>query len=218
MSANSVSNVATATVGTLTVSVPANPTLLTATLLSGPSVRLTWRDNATNETGFAVERCTGATCTNWAVIATVGPRAGTGSVSYVNTTVAAGTTYRYRVWAVNANGRSLAATNIVSANIAAIPAAPTNFTVALTDIPDIFWRATLNWQAATNPTSFTIQRATNATFTSNLSAFTVSGAARNFIQNVINNTTYYYRIRANNNAGGSSAWTHALPYPIRTGP
>ncbi len=218
MSTNSVSNVATANVGTPTPSVPFSPTLLVTTLLSGPSVRLTWRDNATNENGFEVERCTGATCTNWAVIATVGSRAGTGSVSYLNTTVAAGTTYRYRVWAVNANGRSSAATNIVSVNIAAIPAAPTNFTVVLTDIPDIFWRATLNWQAATNPTSFTIQRATNATFTSNLSTFTASGAARNFIQNVINNTTYYYRIRANNNAGGSSAWTHALPFPIRTGP
>ena len=30
-------------------------------------------------------------------------------------------------------------------------------------------------------------------------------------------TTYYYRIRANNAFGGSSAWTNALPFPIRTG-
>jgi fibronectin type 3 domain-containing protein len=180
-------------------------------------VRLTWRDNATNETGFEVERCIGAGCTSWAVIATVGPRNNTGSVSYVDATVTTGNTYSYRVWAVNGNGRSLAPTNATSATIAAIPPAPTNFTVTMTDIPGAFWRATLNWAAVTNPTSFTIHRATNATFTSNLSTFTASAASRQLIQNVMNNTTYYYRIRANS-AAGSSAWTNALPFPIRTGP
>jgi len=35
---------------------------------------------------------------------------------------------------------------------------------------------------------------------------------------VSRNTVYYYRIRANNNISGSSAWVHALPFPIRTGP
>jgi len=33
---------------------------------------------------------------------------------------------------------------------------------------------------------------------------------------VTRNTTYYYRIRANNNVGDSSAWTNALPFPILT--
>ena len=158
MSANSVSNVATVTVGTPTGTVPASPTLLTTTVLSGPSVRLTWRDNATNENGFEVERCTGAapatTCSNFAVIATVGPRNNVGSVSYVNTTVTAGNTYFYRVWAVNAVGRSANPTNTTSANIVAIPAAPTNFTVAMTDIPGVFWRAALTWRPSpTRPAS-----------------------------------------------------------------
>ena len=60
MNADSVSAVLPVTVGTPTGALPANPTLLTTTVLSGPSVRLTWRDNATNETGFEIERCTGA--------------------------------------------------------------------------------------------------------------------------------------------------------------
>ena len=55
---------------------------------------LTWRDNATNETGFVVERCTGrSNCTNFAQIATPGPRNNTGNVTYVDTTVTAGNSY-----------------------------------------------------------------------------------------------------------------------------
>jgi len=47
---------------------------------------------------------------------------------------------------------------------------------------------------------------------------TVAGTARSFSLTVPPNTVYYYRIRANNSIGGSSAWVNALPYPIRTGP
>src|SRR6185436_14218330 len=37
---------------------PAAPTTLTATLQAGPQIRLTWRDNATNEAGFVIQRST----------------------------------------------------------------------------------------------------------------------------------------------------------------
>ncbi len=37
---------------------PLAPTNLAATLQAGPQVRLTWRDNAINETGFVIERST----------------------------------------------------------------------------------------------------------------------------------------------------------------
>ena len=50
----------------------AAPTGLTATLQSGPQVGLTWTDNATNETGFVVERAVGAGA--FSTLATVGPR------------------------------------------------------------------------------------------------------------------------------------------------
>ncbi len=56
--ADSVSGTLPVVVGTPTATIPLNPTLLTTTVQAGPQVRLTWRDNATNETGFVVERCT----------------------------------------------------------------------------------------------------------------------------------------------------------------
>jgi hypothetical protein len=78
---------------------------------------------------------------------------------------------------------------------------------------------TLNWDhpGGTNLTNFTIQRAENLGFTTNLTTFTPAASARSLTQTVRDNTTYYYRIRANNNISGSSAWTNALTFPIRTG-
>src|SRR4029077_17719345 len=63
--------------------------------------KLAW--NASTETGgsisqYSVERCTGTGCTNLSQIAT------TSATSYTDTSVAAGTTYNYRVRAQDANG------------------------------------------------------------------------------------------------------------------
>jgi predicted phage tail protein len=224
MSADSVSSTLPVQVGTPTTAVPANPTLLTATVQAGPRVRLVFRDNATNETGFVLERCTvvapATSCTNFAQIATLPPRNGTGNVpAYLDTTVTAGNTYFYQAWAVNAIGRSLAPTNATSAAVPAIPAAPTNFIVSAgPKNANGTYPLTLTWQAVTNPTNFTIQRARNSTFTTGVTNYTPGAAARSFNQNVQPNTVWYYRIRANNNISGSSAWTNALPFPIRTGP
>jgi FtsP/CotA-like multicopper oxidase with cupredoxin domain len=225
MTADSVSNTSTVAVGTPTTVGPTAPTLLTATVQAGPQVSLTWRDNATNETGFVVERCTvvapATTCNNFAQIATPGPRNNTGNVTYVDTTVTAGNTYLYQVKAVNAVGSSAYAPispALVSAVVPALPAVPTGFTVAAVKANGNNYTATLTWQAAANPTNFTIQRATNATFTTGLNTATPAAAARSLTQTVTRNTTYYYRIRANSTISGSSAWVNALPFPIRTGP
>ena len=222
MSADSVSNTLPVVVGTPTTGVPANPTLLTATVQAGPRVSLVWRDNATNETGFVIERCAGAACTNFAQIAITGPRNGTGNVTYTDTTVTAGNTYRYQVWAVNAIGRSNnpppGSAGPTNAVVPAIPAVPTSFTVSVVKANGNNYTATLRWTANTNPTNFTIQRATNSTFTRNLNTVNPAAGVRILTQTVTKNTTYYYRIRANNNISGSSAWRNALPFPIRTGP
>ncbi|MEW9097320.1 MAG: hypothetical protein AB2417_19785 [Clostridiaceae bacterium] len=83
---------------------PVAPTNLTANLAGGPKVHLTWRDNATNETGFVVERSDNGG--KYSVIDTVGPKASTGTVSYMDTTVKKGNKYTYRVAATNQAGLS----------------------------------------------------------------------------------------------------------------
>jgi len=81
---------------------PAEPTNLTATAVSKSQINLTWTDNATNEDGFRIERCKGSTCTNFALIATVGANV----TSYSNTGLSSNTSYRYRVRSYNASGNS----------------------------------------------------------------------------------------------------------------
>jgi carboxypeptidase T len=83
-------------------STPAVPTNLAATAVSKNQINLTWTDNATNETGYRIERCKGATCTNFALIATVGANV----ITYSNTKLNASTTYRYRVYAYNTSDSS----------------------------------------------------------------------------------------------------------------
>jgi hypothetical protein len=80
---------------------PAAPTALTATAASSSQINLAWTDNAPNETGFKIERKTGAGGT-YAQIATVGANVTT----YQNTGLSASTTYYYRVRATNAAGDS----------------------------------------------------------------------------------------------------------------
>ncbi len=82
--------------------IPAAPTNLVAAAVSKSQIYLSWTDNATNETGYRIERCKGSTCTNFALVATVGANVTT----YSNTKLTANTTYRYRVYAYNASGSS----------------------------------------------------------------------------------------------------------------
>ena len=82
---------------------PAAPTALTLTSQPG-QVTLTWTDNATNETGFQIQRRAGIAA--WITIASPAADPGTGTVTYIDTTVTPGTIYRYRVRAVNLAGAS----------------------------------------------------------------------------------------------------------------
>lgn len=79
------------------------PTTLTATSSSSKN-KLTWIDNSANETGFAIERKNGdANSTNaFAAVETVPAN----TVTYTDQNVTAGSTYTYRIRAVNNNSES----------------------------------------------------------------------------------------------------------------
>lgn len=100
-------------VGQNQIQPPAAPTNLNATRLARLLVLLTWRDNATNETGFVIERSDNGG--NYFKLATVGSIPFTNMAFYTDRTALPGTRYTYRVAAVNDAGLS-AYSNAVNVN------------------------------------------------------------------------------------------------------
>ncbi len=192
------------------VPVPAAPSNLQVSLLLSLQTRLTWTDNATTETGFVIERSDNGD--PFVVIAS--PAANT--TLYTDSTVVPGHTYTYQVAAVNGSGRSGVAT-AGSVYIPTAPAAPSNFaaTAQVTTVSTA--RINLSWVDNSNDeTSFVIQRATDAGFTTNLATFTRRANATTLVQTGLpRGVTYYYRILAQN-AYGQSAWVNLSPPSITT--
>ena len=79
---------------------PAAPSALGATAVSSSRIDLAWTDNATDESGFKVERSPDGSA--WAEIAQVAAN----TTAHADTGLAANTTYHYRVRAFNAGGDS----------------------------------------------------------------------------------------------------------------
>ena len=209
---NAAGDTYSAPVGGPSVLSPALPSNLIATLVSGPQIRLTWRDNASNEAYFLVER----SLNNgpYTLIAQVPARNSTGNVTYTDTLVNLTNSYRYRVAAVNAGSTlPLANTAFVLSNTispVATPAAPTNLngTVALQGKRA---NITLTWtDNATNENGFTIERATNNAFSVGLTATTVGPNITTATQTgLYRGVTYFFRVRSYN-SGGTSTWSNVF--------
>jgi hypothetical protein len=80
---------------------PAAPSNLGAIAVSGSQINLSWQDNSSSETGFVVDRKTGAGG-SWSQIGTAAANATT----YNNSGLAGSTTYYYRVYAESGAGSS----------------------------------------------------------------------------------------------------------------
>jgi len=203
----------TVMVGTVPATTPAAPTNLSAAYQTGPQIALTWTDNATNETGFVIERALDGV--NFSVLVSVAARSNTGSVSYADTNVAPGVTYTYRVAAINAAGIS-AYSNLASASVPTPPAAPSPVLASAVRINNRSARVTLTWTNVLNETGYVIQRATNPDFTANLVITNVGADTSTYTTgNLSRFTAFYFRVRAVNGAG-VSAWANASPFPILT--
>jgi chitodextrinase len=89
---------------------PTTPTNLSAIAVSSSQINLSWTASTDNVgvTGYQLERCQGSTCSNFSQIAT--PT----ETSYSDAGLLPGTTYRYRVRAVDAAGNLSSYSNIVS--------------------------------------------------------------------------------------------------------
>ena len=176
---------------------PAAPTSLAATAVSSSQINLTWTDNATNETGFAIERSPDGT--TFAPLATVAANVTT----YQNTGLTASTTYHYRVRATNGAGPS-AWSNVANAQTTGTaPAAPTNLTATAVSSTQINLAWTDN---ASNETGFAIERSPDGTTFAPL-ATVAANVTTHANTGLAVATTYYYRVRATH-AAGPSAWSN----------
>ena len=90
---------------------PTDPTGLAANAVSTTQVNLSWTASTDNVgvTNYLLERCTGASCTNFVQVATPP------GTTYNDTGLTANTTYRYRVRATDAAGNLSGYSNIANA-------------------------------------------------------------------------------------------------------
>ncbi|MGZ5000794.1 MAG: M12 family metallo-peptidase, partial [Methylomonas sp.] len=86
---------------TTSTTVPNAPTNLVATAMSTSAIALTWADNASNETGYYVQRSQDGGV-SWALVATLGYNV----TSFSDSGLTAGTAYTYQVYAYNSVGNS----------------------------------------------------------------------------------------------------------------
>ncbi|MBN1127347.1 MAG: fibronectin type III domain-containing protein, partial [Chitinispirillaceae bacterium] len=175
-------------------SLPFAPSRLTCSVSSATQIALTWVDNATNESGYYVERATGTTG-SFSRIATLGANA----TSYASSSLTAGTTYRYRVQAYNAGGRS-GYTNIAVIRTAA-PSAPTDLYAwgSLASQVQLLWI-----DNASNETGFCIERASSASGPFSQIGSTGPNVTEYKVERLNPSTTGWFRVRAFNGAGASA--------------
>lgn len=174
--------------------------VVSATSISGPSnlqasvtaggIALAWSDNASNESGYRVERSTDGV--TWSVIAD-GLNANT--TSFVDGNVVPGGSYVYRVQAYNLD--SAAYSNSASASVA--PSAPDVLLLSVVSSS----RIDLTWSNVSGETGYRIERSTDGvnwvqigTTTADVTTWSSTGLNAE--------TTYLYRVKAVN-AGGVSA-------------
>jgi len=178
---------------------PAAPSGLMAAATASSVIALSWTDNATNETGFKIERgpAAGGPFTQVAT-------ATANATNYGDSGLAASTTYFYRVRATNAVGDS-AYSAVASATtmppVLTPPVAPSALAANATSSSTI----SLTWvDNATNESGFKLERATVAAgpFTQ---IATPGANATSFLDSGLSaSTAYFYRVRASNTAGDSA--------------
>jgi hypothetical protein len=173
---------------TTLVTPPAAPGGLVATTGGTGQIDLAW-DDVAGETSYTVERSASGTG-GWTNVVTLGANA----TSYADTTsLAAGTTYYYRVRAGNAGGDG---DYSAVASAATQVATPGNFTAAAQSTS----RINLAWADVTGETGYQIQRLDGSTYVD--VATVAAGATSYSVANLDEETSYTFRVRA---TGASAA-------------
>lgn len=197
----------------------AAPSNVAVTVFSGPTgsnIRVNFRDNATNETGFVIERQINSGA--FVQVGTQSARTGTGvsTPAFFDTSAGfqPGATIVYRVKAINAISES--DYGVAAAVVLPLAPAAPSMNTPTTQLTGTTASVSLSWiDNANNEQGFQIQRSTNPTFASGVTSINVTTADTTTYSdnNRPRNTLYYYRVRAYN-AGGVSSWSNTVS--IRT--
>lgn len=210
------SNIATAS--TLDSIAPSVPTNLTATpATNGTQIDLSWTASTDNVgvSGYWIERCTGATCTNFARV----NGALIAATTFSNTSLTSATTYRYRVQAEDAAGNRSPFSAIVNATTpdTVNPSAPTGLTATAVSGTQI----NLSWNPSTDNvgvTGYQIQRCPGTTSCLSGNPFVQIGTTTDTTFNntgLTNGTSYRYRVRAVDAAGRQSSFSNIVTATTR---
>ena len=186
---------------------PNGPSNLSANAVSPTQINLTWTDNSGNESGFYIERATGAG--SFTQIAQVNANA----TSYSSNGLGENTTYRFRVRAFNSAGASGYSNEASATTPFTLPAAPANLSASATGQTTI----NLTWSDnAGNETNYDVEQSTNGTTFTRIAQLG-AGATSFGVTGLTANTTYSFRVRATNPAGASGysnvAQARTLPNP-----
>ncbi|MFA5794913.1 MAG: fibronectin type III domain-containing protein [Candidatus Brocadiia bacterium] len=191
---------------------PLAPSVPASVAVSAVQINVSWTDNADNEDGFKVERKTGAGGT-YAQVAVIWANV----TSYSDASLTPSTNYYYQIRAYNAAGDSAYTTETNATTIAqTLPGAPTE----LLAVANSYSTINLSWtDNSNNEDLFKVERKTGM-FGTWAQVTTVLPNVRNYINSgLLDNTTYYFRVRAYNSAGDSgysaesSATTLSLTMP-----
>ncbi|MFA5794136.1 MAG: fibronectin type III domain-containing protein [Candidatus Brocadiia bacterium] len=175
-------------------SVPDNPSQLAAVSITSSEISLEWRDNATNETGFKVERSTDAI--NYYLRATLAHNA----TFYTDSGLTEGITYYYRVKSYNGVGDANSDVIYVSTR----PNVPSGVMAS----PISISQTSLTWVDNSNKENGSkIERKASGgiyaqvgTVGMNITAYSDAG--------LNGETTYYYRIKSFHNTLGDSLYSN----------
>src|SRR6266581_1959156 len=204
------SNTASATTAAPTFTAPSN---LTATASGPMQIDLSW--TAATETGgtisqYLIERCTGATCSNFVQVAT------SPTITFNDTSLTGSTTYNYRVRATDAANNLGPYSNVVSATTSAPTfTAPSNLTATAASTTQI----NLSWTAATETggtiTQYLVERCQGPSCTNFAQIGTSIGATYNDT-GLTAATNYSYRVRATDAANDLGPYSTAASSATQT--
>ncbi len=175
---------------------PGTPGTPAASSVTSSSATLNWAASSGTVSSYQIERCQGASCTNFSQVGT------STATTFTNSGLAASTTYRYRVRASNSSGTS-SYSGIVNVTTSGGGTQPPGTPGTLSAPSTTSSSVNLAWGASSgNVSTYQIERCTGSSCT-NFNQVATSATTNYTDSGLVANTTYRYRVRASNTAGTS---------------